>query len=166
MEDREGNTNLYEEQTPLQKLMEVYCDGRMDYDEFENKVKELYSDNEDSKPILKPFDIEEAKAGKPICTRGGRKARVICFDKKEGLPIVALIENENNVEEIMLYTIDGLAVSADCKSKFDLMMIPEKLEGWVNVYNDSPIYKTKEDAETAASTLRKLIATVKIELEE
>ena len=31
---------------------------------------------------LKPFDFEAAKAGKPVCTRDGRKVRIICFDAK------------------------------------------------------------------------------------
>jgi len=25
---------------------------------------------------FKPFDLEQAKAGKPVCTRDGRKARI------------------------------------------------------------------------------------------
>lgn len=40
---------------------------------------------------LKPFDLEAAKQGKPVCTRDGRKARIICFDAKGNNPIVALI---------------------------------------------------------------------------
>lgn len=41
---------------------------------------------------FKPFDLEQAKAGKPVCTRDGRKARIICFDLKNGNhPIVAAI---------------------------------------------------------------------------
>lgn len=41
---------------------------------------------------FKPFDLEQAKAGKPVCTRDGRKARIICFDLKNGNhPIVAVI---------------------------------------------------------------------------
>lgn len=30
----------------------------------------------------KPFNLEEAKAGKPVCTRGGHKAKIICFDAR------------------------------------------------------------------------------------
>ena len=30
---------------------------------------------------LKEFDLEAAKAGKPVCTKDGRKARIICFIK-------------------------------------------------------------------------------------
>lgn len=123
-EDMEGKTNLYEKQTPLQKLMEIYCDGRMDYNEFEKKVKELYSNKgDDSKPILKPFDLEEAKAGKPVCTRDGRRARIICFDKKclDGQVLIVLVDCGK--EECMyFYTTDGKCI--DDFSSFDLMMLP------------------------------------------
>ena len=44
---------------------------------------------------LRPFDLEAAKAGKPVCTRDGRKARIICFDAKCNKPIVALIYDCN-----------------------------------------------------------------------
>lgn len=47
---------------------------------------------------MKPFDLEAAKAGKPVCTRDGRKARIICFDRNWEYPIVALIECENGEE--------------------------------------------------------------------
>ena len=42
---------------------------------------------------FKPFDLEQAKAGKPVCTRDGRKARIICFDTKTlgDYPIIALV---------------------------------------------------------------------------
>lgn len=31
---------------------------------------------------MKEFDLEKAKAGHPVCTRNGNKARIICFDRK------------------------------------------------------------------------------------
>ena len=37
---------------------------------------------EDKTLNLKPFNLEAAKQGKPVCTRDGRKARIICFDAK------------------------------------------------------------------------------------
>lgn len=51
---------------------------------------------------LKPFDLEAAKAGKPVCTRDGRKARIICFDAKCNKPIVALIYDCNK-ETVLQY---------------------------------------------------------------
>jgi len=57
---------------------------------------------------MKPFNLEEAKAGKPVCTRSGRKARIICFDARNDQPIVALIEDADNRFEIAYnYDIHG-----------------------------------------------------------
>ena len=43
---------------------------------------------------MKEFDIELAKQGHPVCTRDGRKVRVLCYDAltEDGMapnPIVA-----------------------------------------------------------------------------
>ena len=65
---------------------------------FSNELyvsKQDQENMEEKKFNLKEFDIEVAKAGKPVCTRDGSKARIICFDKKcraieeEEFPIVA-----------------------------------------------------------------------------
>lgn len=51
-------------------------DAKEDIPEFDKVVDEcLFGEN---KLNLKPFDLEAAKAGKPVCTRDGRKA-TICF---------------------------------------------------------------------------------------
>jgi hypothetical protein len=73
---------------------------------------------------------------KPVQTRDGRKARIICTDAKGGNPIVALRTSENGKYEVMeLYYEDGRcqASSPGC----DLINIPEKrtLDCWVNVYD-------------------------------
>lgn len=41
---------------------------------------------------MKPFNLEEAKAGKPVCNRMGNDVRIICDNKKDstGYSIVAL----------------------------------------------------------------------------
>ena len=88
-----------------------------------------YEDAEEKKLNLKPFDIQKAREGKPVCTRDGRKVRIICFDSKNDpqRPIVALVEHNDN-ELLYEYTIDG----KDCFSHIsttgtsDLMMLPEK----------------------------------------
>lgn len=110
---------------------------------------------------FKPFDLEQAKAGKPVCTRDGRKARIICFDLKNGNhPIVAAIEGDE-YETILCYTIKG-EISENIKSENDLMMLPEKKEGWVNVYKDS-VYDTKDEALIGRSKSIGYIDTIKIE---
>ena len=49
--------------------------------------------------------------------------------------------------------------------KDDLMMLPEKKEGWVNVYKDS-VYDTKEEALAGKSEIRGYIDTIKISWSE
>lgn len=31
---------------------------------------------------MKPFNLEEVKAGKSVCNRDGNDVRIICFDKR------------------------------------------------------------------------------------
>ena len=118
---------------------------------------------------LKPFDLEAAKAGKPVCTRDGRKARIICFDAKCNKPIVALIYDCNK-ETVFQYLENG-RFSVDQIDKYDLMMLPQKKEGWINIYKDFEdtvccAYLTKEDALKNRSIEDGYITTIKIEWEE
>ena len=135
--------------------------------------KELSADV--NKLNLKPFSLEAAKAGKPVCTRDGRKARIICFDAKGNKPIIALVEM-GTAETPNNYPIDGKAVSAK-EASCDLMMFPEKKEGWVNVYRDCDganitkddnIYSSKEAAIASAQVIDRdnYVATTKINWEE
>lgn len=124
---------------------------------------------EEKKLNLKEFDLEAAKAGKPVCTRDGRKARIICFDlNNKNFPIVAII-NCDTEENAYQYDIDGVCDEHD--NNLNLMMSPEKKEGWVNIYKDFEdriccIYKTKEEALEKKETEDDYITTIKIEWEE
>ena len=117
---------------------------------------------------LKSFDLEAAKAGKPVCTRDGHKARIICFDRKGDTSIVALIMGDNDREEIHSYYKDGKSVRNQ-EYSCDLMMLPEKKEGWVNVYKDGLLdtksYPTKKEAFDKACP-EGYVDTVKISWEE
>lgn len=65
------------------------------------EIKQKQEDMEENKLNLKPFDLEAAKAGKPVCTRDGRKARIVCYDRKsENYPILALVENNSNEQVV------------------------------------------------------------------
>ena len=121
---------------------------------------------------LKSFDLEAAKVGKPVCTRDGRKARIICFDRIDKFShIVALITNLDGREIIWGYEDSG-ACSNDNKNN-DLMMLPEKKEGWINIYKGGKmdadfIYPTKADAvENMYPPMKdNYIDTIKVEWEE
>ena len=131
------------------------------------EIKQTKEDMEEKKLNLKPFDIQKAREGKPVCTRDGRKARIICFDtiNEINYPIIALIEG-CDYETLCYYNEKG---KAHFGNTFDLMMLPEKKEGWVNVYKggllDVKSYPTKKEAFDKAS-LEYYVDTIKINWEE
>ena len=119
---------------------------------------------------LKPFDIQKAREGKPVCTRDGRKVRVLCYDFKqnEEYPILVAVEDKDGKERAMLYSNGG--ISEIYKSRnYELAMLLEKKERWVNVYKggllNTKYYSSKEEAVSKASQTD-YIDTVKIEWEE
>lgn len=113
---------------------------------------------------LKEFNLEAAKAGKPVCTRDGRKARIICFDRNWEYPIVALIECENGEEMISACDKDGKARIYETQGT-DLMMLPEKKEGWVIIHKEA-IYDKETAEKIARETTANVIRIQKIEWEE
>lgn len=144
------------------------------------EIKQNKENMEEKKLNLKPFDLEAAKAGKPVCTRDGRKVRIISFDRHgEDCPIIALVVDSKNAEceEVIDYTLDGICNENIINhNKYDLMMFTRKKEGWVNVYKSDNnkysallgsayVYKTKGEAELNFDEDNGL-ATVKIEWEE
>lgn len=152
-----------------------YITHEEDYDRATEEIMNLFipSDTEHSSSEkigknLKPFDLETAKAGKPVCTRDGRKARIICFDMNSfnNHIIVALITEENGTESIYSYTSEGKW--KETKTENDLMMLPEKKEGYANIYR-SQIYDTLERAKEAYKRTcndDNYLQTIKIEWEE
>lgn len=124
---------------------------------------------------MKPFDIELAKAGHPVCTRDGRAVRILCYDRKNTkYPIVALIDR-GEYENICSCTIEGKFGNNQEEIGNDLFMSPVKKEGWVNVFINScsglkstdRIYSTKAEALKFIDTKSPhYIDTVKIEWEE
>ena len=132
----------------------------------EIEIKQNKEDMEEKKLNLKEFDLEAAKSGKPVCTRDGANVRIICFDTKCDTPIIALVTTDNGEEITFDYFIDGTFANIENHDN-DLMMLPVKKEGQVNVYNLDNIYSTgrvyssKEEAEKQKDI--NCIATIKIE---
>lgn len=135
------------------------------------EIKQNKEDMEEKKLNFKPFDLEAAKAGKPVCTRDGRKARIICWDKKGNYPIVALIQDNENSEHIEYYTENGIFSNGGNEKNRDLMMFTRKKEGWLNIYKDFEdtvccVYPTEKEALEDGETEKDYITTIKIEWEE
>ena len=112
---------------------------------------------------MKPFNLKEAKAGKPVCTRDGRKARIICFDlNNKNFPIVAII-NCDTEENAYQYDIEGICDEHD--NNLNLMMSPEKKEGWIIIHKEA-IYDKETAEKIARETTANVIKIQKIEWEE
>lgn len=125
---------------------------------------------------MKTFDLEKAKAGAPVCTREGFKARIVCFDvDNDKFPVVALIKDSINSNEYPVsLTKEGRFSYGEADSLKDLFMVGKKKEGWINLYKAMTercigcVYSTKEEA---MSKIVKdggvaYIDTVKVEWEE
>lgn len=125
---------------------------------------------------MKPFNLKEAKAGKPVCTRDGKDVRIICYDWKNpsSISIIALVKEEKDGESIQKYTQDGRYYADGSECDADLFMKPEKHEGWVNVYKkdgskryvDKQLFNTSVEAMNYGEKWNSYITTTKIEWEE
>ena len=137
------------------------------------EVKQNKENMGEKKLNLNPFDLEAAKAGNPVCTRDGRKARIICFDYKgdsNAYPILALISTINSrgvpSEIIAKYTEDGRFVKYNnVEYNEDLMMLPQKKEGWIIIHKEA-IYDKETAEKIARETTANVIRIQKIEWEE
>ena len=93
---------MEEKYSELTDIVHEYMDKDMTYKDFKEAINDWVDDyvanKESDKPTLKPFDLQQAKDGKPVCTRDGRKARIICFDRVGDFPIVALTDDRDYKE--------------------------------------------------------------------
>jgi hypothetical protein len=118
---------------------------------------------------LKPFDLEAAKRGEPVCTRDGRAARIICFDYKDhNDSIVALVSDIDGDEDVMTCNYNGL-VFQDCEAEEDLFMAPKKKTYYLNIYREENgrifsgnVYSARGDDISYAS----LVKTLEFDVEE
>lgn len=99
----------------------------------------------------KPIDL-----GKPVQTRGGDSARIICTDAaKDHYPVLALVKS-GGIESVFSYTPEGRFYVSGGLDPGDLVNIPEKHQrtGWFNFYKDGTacFHPTKPDADRCRGT--------------
>ena len=90
---------------------------------------------------------------KPVQTRDGRKARIICTDRAgSDFKFVALILNEG-LESVYVADASG-RVYTDTECRHDLMNVPEETKGWHLVFQNGATsftaHKTLADAKVFA----------------
>lgn len=121
---------------------------------------------------MKEFNLEEAKAGKPVVTSEGYPVRIVCYDRRSAIDessILALV-NEGDYELCNYYSPNGIGIDGS-----KLFMTTGKVTLWTNVYSvfggyhvgQTLLYSSKEVAlENVVSKKNyTYIDTVKIEVE-
>ena len=128
----------------------------------------------------KPFNIDQARAGHPVCTRDLRPARIVCDNMSDGISkdnILALVSETDGSETAYAYNRDGTFMGAGEQYRLDLQLATVKKTGWINIYRDSVlnttmaeeyIYDTEKEAKRHDSNdpSVEILDTVKIEWEE
>lgn len=127
---------------------------------------------------LKPFDIEAAKAGKPVMMENGTLIhRFLCFDRKyPGYPIVATYIGKDGVEHTETFTVDGkIDIQPICWPGKNLVMVPEegqKVTRFVNVFSDlsgkrfpgPELYYSVYEANESISGVSNYVGTYPVEI--
>jgi hypothetical protein len=119
---------------------------------------------------MKPFNLEEALAGKPVVTRDGRKVTQFHLFKNINAgekPLRAVIEGC-----VHSYEVNGIYLPLS-PSRNDLFMVSQKVTKWVNVYEtangyeigQTKVHDTEGAAETSRIEMNGHIATVPITFE-
>ena len=126
---------------------------------------------------MKPFNLEQAKAGAPVCNRDGQPVRIVCYDLKghKNYSILALVKIPVGVETTVSYTLSGHQ-SLYSDTGLDLMMASVKREGWVNLYtchsgatatDQWTLYQSEKEARSQIIEGSGVyVATIKIEWED
>ena len=86
---------------------------------------------------MKKFDLERAKKGEPVCTREGRKVRIICYDfKHDDQPILALVDMGERESPYCFYE-DG---RCEKYKSNDLFMLSVPKINWRKCKEDDTVY--------------------------
>jgi hypothetical protein len=95
---------------------------------------------------VKPFDLEAAKAGKPLITRNGQRARFVAYvpEAREDFRVIAHVHTDNSST---LYHECGLYMRGE-ESPDDLFMAPETRTVYANIFRGGTCdwYDTEEEA--------------------
>ena len=125
---------------------------------------------------MKEFSLEEylKNPNRKIVTRDGKSVRIICTDRRKTIyPIIALCLTDDGSEHCHSYLPNGKEhVGED--SNDDLFFVPEKHEGWVNLYKGNAyyhlgstiFYQSESEAKKRIVKNCGYVGTIKVEWED
>ena len=127
---------------------------------------------------MRQFNLEEAKAGKPVCTRNGREAKLIyeIKDEKDIYPMIVLVIDPEGYGTWIprKYALDG-RYDLSRATDYDLFMVDDKKEVCVNIFRSldkepkyftSDIFTSEEEARKYSKICKNYVSTIRIEWEE
>lgn len=126
---------------------------------------------------MKAFNLKEylTNPNRRIVTRDGQAAKILCTDRNDEYSIVALVTAEDGKEQVYCYFPNG-RYSKIGEDYRDLMLVPIKHEGWINVFRDGSgsgykyavIFNSEQEARNDVVENERCgyITTTKIEWEE
>ena len=120
---------------------------------------------------MKPFDLEAAKKGAPVCDKYGHPVEIISWNKSGNTPKAICAKCEDRT--VLMVDISP----SDAEGLWpDLFMATSTKEGWINLYGDhwgnampvtSKVFPSERVAKYNISKVNdRYLATVKIEWEE
>src|SRR3990167_9680911 len=102
--------------------------------------------------------MKELDPTKPVQLRDGRQVRNVCWDyllSNGMIGISAIVRtNDNEHDFCQLWYSNGIVYQGTSDNSNDLINVPERIEGWVNVFENiaprkyfgNTIYATREEA--------------------
>ena len=127
-------------------------DGRKDVQSMQETRQCWYLDINLKQNSMKEFNLEEAKAGKPLCNRDGEPVKILKWDGRGENPLVGYVE-ANYGDLPCSWNKKGEIGGPGGKSKADLMMATTERVMYANIflvegcfYTTGDLYPTKESA--------------------
>ena len=124
---------------------------------------------------MKEFNLEEylKNPDREVVTRDGRKVRIICTDRKDITPIIALVNDglPDCKEFCYAFFPDGKTCE-NYENIIDLFFAPTKHEDYINLYRNGGGYflgvvcTSEGNAKNIAKGNDQYITTIKVEWEE
>jgi len=125
---------------------------------------------------MKPFNLQDAIAGKPLITRCGYRARHLASPpetKHQAYPHCFIVTDSNERSFVTSYTSNGRTYYDDVEHELDLFMRPDKRKVYcalVQVASRGVYVTTSADKETLQARLRetkyqKVFQTFELEYE-
>jgi len=72
-------------------------------------------------------------SSKPVQTRDGRKARLLCADLENVNCVVTAVQDKDGKERVYVYNMEGIGPHGS--ASYDLINIPEKPK-WATIWKD------------------------------